>query len=157
MSQGVGGGIWISLNCNHCCCQQSWHSSGWKILHSGRKRLRHERNTQKKLSFSILHHWNSNYCGNCKTQKFQPTAKLLLASPGLTLQMWLCRTSFLVRWLQHFDFVEQFSNTHGILIFILFSLLVKEGLNNKNEIRITFIKRHKFKIKLLSNKFYSRS
>lgn len=72
----------ISLNCNHCCCQQSWHSSGWKILRSGRKRLRHERNTQKKLSFSILRHWNSSYCANCKTQKLQPTAKLLLASPG---------------------------------------------------------------------------
>lgn len=75
----------------------------------------------------------------------------------LTLQMWLCKTSFLVRWSQHFDFVEQFSNTRGILIFILFSLLVKEGLNKNNEIRITFIKRHKFKIKLFSNKFYSRS
>lgn len=127
----------ISLNCNHCCCQQSWHSSGWKILHSGRKRETHKRN------------WVFPFC-TIETATLVVTAKLKSSKHQrnycwpvlvLTLQMWLCKTGFLVRWLQHFDFVEQFSNTRGILIFILFSLLVKEGLNNNNEIRITFIKK----------------
>lgn len=113
----------IFLNCNHCCCQQSWHSSGWKILQSEGKRFRHERNTWRELSVSILRRSISNYCRSYKTQSFNQQWNCCCSILVLTQLMWPCRTGFLVRCLQHCDFVEQFGNTRGIYFIIIFSLV----------------------------------
>lgn len=128
MSQGVGGGIWYPWTATIVVANNPDTPVDERFLTVEEKDSRHERNTQKELSVTILHHWNSNYCGaklESSNQQWNDCWPILV----LILQMWLCRTGFPVRWLQHFHFVEQFNSTRGIFI-ILFSLLVKEGLKN---------------------------
>lgn len=82
----------IFLNCNHCCCQQSWHSSGWKILHRGGKRLIHERNTWREPSAQV------------ETIIIVVTTKLKVSTNNETAAVpswfWLCRCGLagLVSW-----------------------------------------------------------
>lgn len=148
MRQGVGGGIWYSWTATIVLANNPYTPVDERFFTVEEKdsdmRETHEGN------------WVFQFC-TVKTVTIAVTTKLKVSAKSenaaVTSWLWQCRCGLagLVSWFsEHLDFVEQFSNTHGIFFYYFLSRW-KRGWKNKTKIWLNFFQIH-FTVSWKSNK-----